>query len=168
MSGPLAVDLQQIVSQAIAFVVLVVVLKKVAWKPVLALLDERRHRIENDLKQAADAKTEMARLQQEYAQRLAVIDEEARRKIQEAVQEGRRIAGEVQEQARAQAQEILAKSQQTITLELAKAKVTLRDALADMTVQAAERMLRQRLDPEKDRQLITAILQELESEQAAR
>ena len=161
----LQVDLQQIISQAIVFVLLVVVLKRVAWKPVLALLDERRRRIESDLQQAADAKAEMATLQQEYTARLAKIDEEARHKIQEAVQEGRRIAGEIQEQARTQAQQILTKSEQTIALELAKAKVTLRDAVADMTVEAAERLLRQRLDGERDKQLIASILQELEQSQ---
>jgi F-type H+-transporting ATPase subunit b len=160
--GPIAVDLQQILSQAIAFVLLVWFLKAKAWKPVLQLLDERRQRIETDLRQAAESKAEMAKLHQEYAVRLAKIDEEARHKIQEAVQEGRRIAGEIQEQARAQSQQILAKSQETIELELAKAKVTLRDALADMTIVAAEQLLRQRLDAEKDKQLITSILQELE------
>ncbi len=158
----LQLDLQQIISQAVSFVLLVFILRRFAWGPILKVLDERRTRIETDLRHAAEAKAEMSRLQQDYTQRLAKIEEEARGKIQQAVVEGRRIAGEIQEDARAQAQKIIAKSQDTIELELAKARVSLRDALADMTVTAAEQLLRQRLDPEKDRQLVTSILQELE------
>lgn len=163
----LQVDLQQILSQAVTFVLLVVVLKRVAWKPVLALLDARRAQIEGDLRKAAEAREKMIALQEDYAQRLAKIDEEARAKIQQSIQDGRRIASEIQDEARAQAQAILAKSKETIELELAKAKVTLRDDLTDMTIEAVEDLLRQKLNPQTDKALVSRILDELtESDKA--
>lgn len=155
-------DLQQVLSQAISFILLLVVLRKFAWGPLLAILDARRHHIEHELREIAQSKVEMTRLQQEYTQRLAKIEEEARTKIQQAVLDGKRIAIEIQEQARAQGQEILQKSKETIELEVAKARVTLRDQLAGLALDAVERILRRKLDPQADRQLVNAVLDELE------
>jgi len=158
----LELDLQQIVSQAISFLVLLWLLRRFAWRPLLTILDERRRHIETTLQDVASKKTELERLQADYARRLAKIDDEARVKIQQAVLEGKRIAIEVQEDARAQAQAILAKSKETVELELAKAKVTLRDQIADMTVEAVERVLQQKLDAKTDRALVENTLDELE------
>ena len=155
-------ELQQIISQSVSFIILVFVLRRFAWRPLLAMLDQRRAHIEDGLRQVAQSKAEMTRLQAEYTQRLARIDEEARAKIQQAVLEGKRVAMEIQEQARAQTRAIIDKSREAIELELAKAKVTLRDQMVAMTMDAAERILRQKLDAKSDRQLIEQVLAELE------
>ena len=157
----LQLDLAQILSQAVSFVLLLAVLRRFAWRPLLGILDQRRAHIEGELRAAAQSRVELAHLQQDYAQRLAKIDEEARGKIQQAILEGKRIGMEVQEEARLQAREILAKSKETIEMELAKAKVTLRDQMADMTVDAVERILKQKLDAATDHKLIDSILDEL-------
>lgn len=162
----LQLDLQQILSQAISFVLLVVILRKVAWRPLLGMLDQRRARIEDELRQIAQSKAELARLQEDYAKRLAKIEDEARTKIQQAMLEGKRIAIELQEQARAQGYEIMNKAKDTVELELAKAKVTLRDQVATMTMDAVERILRRKLDPAADRQLVDDVLKELEEPRA--
>lgn len=157
----LQLDLQQIISQSLSFVLLLWVLRRFAWRPLLGMLDARRAKIEGDLAAAAAQKAEVERLVAELNKRLASIDEEARAKIQQAIQEGRRIAMEMQDDSRAQAQAILAKSRETIELELAKAKVTLRDEMADMAMDTVERLLKQKLTPEADRQFVTGILDEL-------
>ncbi len=158
----LQLDLQQILSQAISFVLLVLILKRFAWRPLLGILDTRRAHIEEELRQIAQSKAELVQLQAEYTQRLAKIDEEARAKIQQAILEGKRIAIEVQEQGRQQAQAIVMKSKETVELELAKAKVSLRDEMATMTLAAVERILQQKLDPTADRHLVDTVLAELE------
>jgi F-type H+-transporting ATPase subunit b len=158
----LQLDLQQILSQAISFALLVVVLRKFAWGPLLGILDQRRARIEADLRQAAESKEALGRLQHELSTRLAKIDEETRNKIQQALLEAKRVSLEMQEQARVQARAILAKSQETVEQELAQAKAMLRDQIAEMTVQAVERVLQQKLDQPSDDKLISGILDELE------
>ena len=158
----LQLDFQQIVSQALSFLLLVWILRRFAWRPLLNALDARRQHIEEELRKAAQAREDVARLQADYSKRIAVIEEEARNKIQQAVLDGKRIAIELQEEARAQAQAILTKSKETVELELAKARVTLRDQLADMTVHAVERILGQKLDAKADRHLIDGALDELE------
>ena len=158
----LQLDWQQVLSQALSFVVLLWLLRRFAWRPLLTLLDERRRHIETELARVAQSRDELARLQLDYTSRLAKIDDEARVKIQQAILEGKRIALEVQEQARAQASTILAKSKETIELELAKAKVTLRDQVAEMTIEATERVLHRKLDAKADRQLVDEVLDEVE------
>ena len=159
----LQLDLQQIVAQGLGFLLLLWVLKRFAWKPILAVLDARQARIESGLSKIEAEKTEIERLRLDYQARLAKIEDEARQKIQDAVREGQRVATEIQDEARNQAQAIIAKSQQTIELELAKAKVTLRDDLTEMTMEAVQDLLRQKLNPETDKALVNAILDELES-----
>ncbi len=158
----LQLDLQQILSQSISFLVLLWLLRRFAWRPLLTLLDRRRAHIEDELRHVAQSKAEMLRLQEEYRQRLAKIEEEARAKIQQGILEGKRIAVEIQEQARAQGYALMTKSKEAIELEVAKARVTLRDQIATMTVNAVEHILRQKLDEKANRHLVDAVLDELE------
>ena len=162
MPAILQLDLQQIVSQALAFLVLWVVLKRYAWAPLLAVLDARRARIEDDLRKAAERHEEMVRLQQELSGRLSKIEDEARTKIQQAVTDGKRLATELQEEARTQGAALVAKSKETVELELVKARVALRDQVAQMTTDAVERILRQKLTDATDHRLVEGVLDELE------
>ena len=157
----LQLDIQQIISQAVSFLLLLWVLKRFAWRPLLSALDARRARIEEGFRKIAEGQAQLERVQRELNARLAKIDEEARAKIQQAILEGKRIAVEVQEHARTQAQAIVEKSKETIEQELRKARVSLRDELADMTVEAVERILKQKLDAKSDEQLVASILDEL-------
>lgn len=160
----LQLEWQQIASQALSFLLLWWVLARFAWKPLLAILDERRAHIEEELRRAAAAREELARLQAEYERKLSTIHDEARTKIQQAILEGKRVAMEIQEQARAQGHALIGKSKETIEMELAKAKVTLRDQVAGMTLEALEKILRQKLDPKTDRHLVEEALADLEQE----
>ena len=166
MPSSLQPDLQQILSQAVSFLLLLWFLHRFAWRPLLTTLDLRRSRIEEEFRQIAQTKSELARLQEDYGRRIAAIEEEARTKIQQAILEGKRVGGEIQEQAREQAAAILAKSKEAVEMELAKARVTLRDQVAQMTVEAVERVLRGTLDAKTDRRLVDQILEELDRAQA--
>ena len=155
-------DIQQVISQAISFLILLVLLKRLAWKPLLSMLDQRRARIEEDLRRVAQQKDELERLQQEYSKRLGAIEAEARTKIQQAVLEGKQISMEIQDQARAQGLALVEKSKETIELELAKAKVTLRNQLAAITMGAVERILHEKLDAEHDKRLVESVIEQLD------
>jgi F-type H+-transporting ATPase subunit b len=154
--------LAQITTNVLGFFLLVVFLRSVFWKKILNVLDERRQHIEEELQRTAQQRTDLAKLQEEYRQRIATIENEARVKIQQAILEGKRIAMEIQEHGRAQAQGVLTKAKETVEFELAKARVTLRDQIAEMTVEAVERILRKKLDQEMDQHLVEAVLDELE------
>ena len=134
-------SIQEILTQAGAFILLVWVLKKLAWKPLLALLDERQRKIRASFEEIERTKQELEKLKADYERSRAHIEEEARQKLQQAIDEGKRVSRELQESSRREAQAVLEKAKEDITLEIAKAKITLRNEIADLTLQATERLL---------------------------
>lgn len=146
--------LAQIFSQIIAFLVFFWILKKFTWKPLIALLDERRQRIEAEFDYLEKQKLQLQELREEYENRLKTVESEARAKIQEAIREGRRIAREITDSAREEAQQILTRARQSIELEMAKARIDLRDEVVELVIRTTEKLLQECLDEQKHRELI--------------
>ena len=155
-------SIQEILTQALAFVILVWVLKKMAWKPLLKVLDERREKIQKGFEEIEVSKQQLEKLKTDYEHARAHIEEEARKKLQEAIDEGKKIARELQEQSRCESRAVLEKAKEDIQLEVAKAKVTLRNEIADLTLAATERVLNEKLDPVKDKELVLDFIEDLE------
>lgn len=155
-------SIQEILTQAGAFLLLVFVLKKMAWKPLLKLLDDRRNKIVEEFEKIDHTKSEVEKLKQDYEHARSRIEEEARAKIQQAIAEGKTISKELQETARKESRMILEKAKEDIQLEVAKAKVTLRREIADLTLAATERILSEKLDEAKDKELILGVIENLE------
>lgn len=153
-------EIQQILTQAIGFLVLLFILKKIAWKPLLSLLDERREKISSEFRNIERTKSELSRLEQDYKARLAEIEAQARQKIQEAIAEGQRIAVEVQEKAREEGKNILNKAKDNIELEIAKARVELRNQVASLAIRAAEKVIKEELTEERHKRLVTEFIDE--------
>jgi len=156
----LNLEIQQILTQAIGFLVLLFILKKIAWKPLLSLLDERREKISSEFRNIEQTKSELSRLEQDYKARLAEIEAQARQKIQEAIAEGQRIAVEVQEKAREEGKNILNKAKDNIELEIAKARVELRNQVASLAIRAAEKVIKEELSEERHKRLVTEFIDE--------
>lgn len=153
-------EIQQILTQAIGFLVLLFILKKIAWKPLLSLLDERREKISSEFQSIERTKSELSRLEQEYKARLAEIDAQARQKIQEAISEGQKIAVDVQEKAREEAKNILNKAKDNIELEIAKARVELRNQVVSLAIRAAEKVIKEELSDERHKRLVNEFIDE--------
>lgn len=152
---------QEILTQIVAFLILLWVMKKVAWKPLLALLDERRKRIQDAFDGIEAQRREIETMKADYEKRFALIGEQARLKIQEAMAEGRGLASEIQEKARQEAREILERSKQSIEIEIGKARIELKDVIVSLTLQATENLLREKLDPAEHKRMITEFLEEV-------
>ena len=155
-------SIQEILTQAAAFILLVWVLKRMAWKPLLKLLDERREKIRTGFEEIEKAKKDVEELKRQYEQAHARIDEEGRQKLQQVIDEGKRVARELQDGSRREARTILEKAKEDIVLEVAKAKVTLRNEIADLTLAATERLLGEKLDETKDKEIVLDFIEDLE------
>lgn len=128
-------------------------------------LEKRRTGIEASFRQIESSKKEMEALRQDYLSHLVKIEEEARAKLQQAVEEGRRIAREIQEKAREEAKEALTHSKENLALEVRKARIELRRELVDLTLLATEKILREKMTEEKNREKILGLIEELEAPQ---
>ncbi len=138
----------------VTFVVLLVVLRAVAWKPLLAMLAEREQRIQESLDQAERAKTDAQAAVEENRQAMA----KARVDAQETVARGReaaeRLAQDVRQRAEVQAEQIIEQASRTIQQEKDRAISELRRQVADLAIQAAGKVLDENLDDARNRKLV--------------
>ena len=141
------------------FLVLVFLLAKFAWKPILNMVEERTKNIEDALNSAENAKKEMAGLKAENEQ----IMKEARAERDKIVREARemkdKIIEESKETAKAEADKILAQARKLIDDEKRAAMNELKDQVASLSIEIAEKILTKELsDKKKQAELIDDIL----------
>ncbi len=154
----------QILTQILAFVILVWGLKRFAWKPIVSMLDERREKIATEFERIDSMELQVKELREEYENRIRNIEGEARIKIQEAIREGRRIAREITDIAREEAESILGRARQSIEIQVHTASTQVRDEIIEMVILATKHLLHERLDELKQRELISRFINELEQE----
>ena len=153
---------QQVLTQIAGFLIVLWVLKRFAWKPILALLEERRQKIKAEFDEAARRKEGAHQLFASYEVKLKEIDALARAKIHEAVTDARKIAAEIKEEARREGRELVTRSQAEIQREIAKAKVQLKEDMVTISLTATEKIIAQRLDEPGHRRLIDDFLAQVE------
>ena len=158
----MSVDIIQILTHVLAFLIMLWVLRKFAWKPFLGILEERRAQIQSDFDTAAAKRREAEETAARYTAQMKDIENEKRARIQEGIGEGRKIADEIREEARGEAKKIIDKAREDIQRDVAKAQVELKDKIVNMTMTATERIIRQSLDQEGHRRLVTNFIDELE------
>ncbi len=155
-------DLAQAITHLISFLLALWLLKKFAWTPLMNLLDERRNKIKDEFDLIENEKANVARLSDDYESKLKHIDEERRAEIVKAVEEGKKIAAEIKSTAQHEARELADKTKRDLEREVAKAKVQLRDDMVGITLTAAEKVIHEKLDDKKHRELITRFIDGLE------
>ena len=142
------------------FIVLIGLLYKFLYTPVVGLLDERTKRIEESLAAAERAQAEVARADRERDELLTT----ARREIQEMMTTAQQVAERIQSEARASAQaesqRIIETARQEAEAERTQAMAELKREVASLAVQAAERIISRNLDNQAQRQLVDEFLDE--------
>ncbi len=152
----------EIFAQIIGFLLLLFLLRAFAWKKLLKLLDDRREKIASEFKKIEDTQAEIAKLRSEYDKKLSDIDETSKVKIQEAMVRAKQLAGEVRESSQHEARKILEKAQENIDIELARAKEELKNKVVDLTINTAEKIIKEKLTEEKDRKLVSEFIEEID------
>ena len=148
-----------IIWTTIIFTLLLIVLKKFAWKPILSAVDERNKSIEDALKAADKAKEEMALLNSDNEKILVAAREERDVLLKEAREMKDKIVSEAKDQANTEADKILLSSKEQINNEKLKAITELKNQVADMSIDIAEKILRAELsDLNKQKELVTQVL----------
>jgi F-type H+-transporting ATPase subunit b len=159
----LGINWQDLLINAIGFLVLVVILRRLFWDRVREFFDQRAQQIARNLEEAERARDAMRARERELEQRLAQIESEAREAIQQATQEAHKARERILSEARERQQELIARAQEEIQREWDKARVEMRDAVADLAVELAERALRQTIDEQRHRELITSFFADLDA-----
>jgi len=156
----LGINLPSLIAQIINFTILLVILYLLAYKPILRLLDERKARIQEGLEASDEAKRRLAETEKESAAQLDAARQEGQGLIAQAQQISGRVQEEARQQARSEGEQLLARARDEIQLERDSAIAQLRREFADLTITAAERVIKQSLDRQAHRKLIDEVLAE--------
>ena len=160
-------DSMQLVTPAIGlmfwtvliFVLLVLVLKKFAWKPILNAVDERNNSITEALSSAKKAKAEMEQLSADNEKILnqARIERDSIIKEARAIKES--TISEAKSKASLEAEKIILSAKEQISNEKMKAMIELKNEIADISIQMAEKIIKLELkDIKSQKKLIEQTL----------
>jgi len=155
-------DLYQVLTHALGFLIALWILKRYAWGPLLKLLDERRQKIEGEFQQIEDEKAEADKLRAEYENKLKNIESERRQKIAEAVNEANKMASDIKMGAQEEARNMINRTNQQLQRDVDAAKVQLKEDMVSITIRAAEKILHEKLDETKERDLIGKFIDGIE------
>jgi F-type H+-transporting ATPase subunit b len=143
------------------FVIVVIVLGKFAWGPVLGLLHDREDFIHRSLSDAKRDRDNAEATLKEYSAKLQSAQAAAITMIEEARRDAARLRDELREKAKAEADAILKKAERQIELETARATQQLRAEAVDLSVTIASKLLQRNLTKEDNERLITEALSQV-------
>ncbi|MFW6256566.1 MAG: F0F1 ATP synthase subunit B [Bacillota bacterium] len=150
--------------QLLNFLVLMFLLKKFLYQPIIQLLDKREEKINNELDEAARRKKEAQEKKQKYEAQIQGARSEAQDIVQKAERRGKKRAREIIDEAREDAENIKQNKLEEIEQAQRDAARQLRDYAADLSIQAAGKLLQEQLDEEQQRELVTRYIEELDQE----
>ena len=135
--------------QTLLFVILIFVLKKYAWKPILSAVEEREEGIKNALDSAKKAKEEMKNLNADNERILNEAKLERDSLLKEAREMKEKIINEAKESANHNAEKILTTAKEQIRNEKLKAITELKNEVANLSIEMAEKILKSELSDKK-------------------
>jgi F-type H+-transporting ATPase subunit b len=147
-----------IILHAVNFLILLFILQRFLFKPVMGMLDDRAHKIRESVEAADRAREESARADQERGEVLRRARGEADEIVTRATQEADRIRSEARQQAQEEGQRIIGRAEQEATAERQQAMQELRGQVAELAVLAAGRVIRRSLDDQSHRALVEEFL----------
>jgi F-type H+-transporting ATPase subunit b len=150
----------------ITFVLLAFLLGKFAWKPLLTTLEERERTIRESLEQAQKARSEAEDTLRKNQEILAQARRETAAILEQGKREAETLRGEILAQARKEAQALVEQGTRQVQYEQKQAIEKLRGQVADLAIQAAERLISRSLDDTKQRELLDDYVRDLTAMQS--
>lgn len=148
--------------QAINFAILLFLLNKIAFKPLLSKLAERSNAIKSSLEEARQAREEAQRMMSDHQAKIRQVHQEAAAIRDQAM----RVAAEEQqrllEAARAEAGRIVEQARSQIDTDVKRARAALRQEVGALAIEVAEHLLRKSLREEDHRRLVADSINRLE------
>ena len=150
-----------LLGQTIAFIFFVWFCKKYVWPLFAAVLEERKKRIADGLEAATRAEKDLELAQQRSTDQLKEAKAEAATIIDQANKRAAQIVDEAKEQAREEGQRIIAGANAEIDQEVNRAKQALREQVAAIAIDGAEKILEQSIDQAANEEMLNKLASEL-------
>ncbi|MEW6611042.1 MAG: F0F1 ATP synthase subunit B [Patescibacteria group bacterium] len=157
----LGIDWRLLIAQIINFTVLLFILYRFLYRPLLSLLEKRRERIEKSLEEAARIDAESKRLENLKMQKVEEAKREAVKVVEAAAAQADAVKQASLERTKQESEKIVAQARAQITSEREALLKGVQAEAADLVIGATEKVLKEKLDTEKDRQFIEQSIKKL-------
>jgi F-type H+-transporting ATPase subunit b len=145
-------DIGTIFWMLLMFIIVLIILKKFAWQPILKALRNREQSIEESLRSADRAKKEMEKLQADNEKIMAEARRERDKMLKETKQTGEQILNEAKSKASEESKKIIQSARIQIENEKDAAIADIRNQVAELSVDIAEKILQEKLKDDKAQQ----------------
>ena len=149
----------------LVFVVLLTLLKKFAWGPLLAALEERQEGIRKSLDDAAQARKELEQVQSDAEAILVKARAEADSILSETRSDAAKVRDDLRQQAQNEAQSSVQYAERQIQLDTDRAVLQIREEAVELSLSIASKLIRRNLTKEDNQALIDEALQQVETRQ---
>jgi F-type H+-transporting ATPase subunit b len=147
---------------SVVFIILLFLLTKFAWKPILKMVNEREEKIENALKSAEEAEKRMQALNTQNEELLKSARAERDVILKEARETREQVILEAKTKAKEEAERVMQSAREAIQNEKLAAIAELKNQVAILSIEVAERIIRQELaSDDKQRQLANNLVEEV-------
>jgi F-type H+-transporting ATPase subunit b len=144
---------QLFLSQVVSFCIVALLLRHFAYRPILAVLEERRRKIEEGQINAEKIKKELAEAEQRYQEIVAKANADAQKMIDEARESAAHLSERKQQEAITAAEQIIAKAHEASTIEHERTMESLKRELGRLVVDTTAKVAGKVLTPEDQRRL---------------
>lgn len=145
----------------LTFILLLLVLKKFAWKPILSALKQREDAIKDSLEQAEKAKEEAKKILSENQNSLAKAEEESKKIIEQSKLFAESLKEKMIAESKEQAKRIIDEASAEIDRKKNAAFDELKNQIAEISVNAAEKILRENLDVQKNKKIVDKYISDI-------
>ena len=162
----LGIDWKILILQVVAFGILVLILAKWVYPPILKMLDRREKLIEDSVKAAKDANEKAAKSADEIAQQLAKARTEAEDIVAAAREQSAQMLADNEKEAQRRADQTVESARQQLQRDVETARKMLRDETADLVALATEKVVGDKVDAAKDSRIISQAIAKSDKEKS--
>jgi len=145
----------------VTFVVLLLILKKVAWKPILSALEQREVAIRESLEKAEKAREEAQKVLDKNQANIALAGEESKKIINQSRAYAEKLKEQMIRESKEQARKIIDEAAAEIERKKEAAFNELKNQVAEIAINAAEKILRENLDKESNKKVVDKYIREI-------
>ncbi len=157
----LGIQWQQLLAQAINFLIIMSVLAYFVYKPVLRTIDARSERIRKAMEEAKAIEDQKKELEVFRQQQLTKIDQQAGIILEKAKQEAERMRHEILETAKKETDQMMQKAQKQLTDERSRVFHEVQDTVSQMIIRMTEKILEREFTPKDQERLLKDLEKQL-------
>lgn len=158
VAGSLGLNLKLFIAQLVNFAVVVLVLWRFAWKPLMKVMKERQKRIDEGLENAKRAESELQMAQVNYSKRIEDAEIEAQKIIAASKEKAESAVSSTKLKAKEEISKLSEKARENIAKEKQEMEKEIKERAVEIAFDIAEKVLEEKIDARKEKKFVETII----------